>query len=122
MEDTGSGRAVEDFAPMLVGEDRARSSSLIVDIMVDFHGRHFPANVLEFCRVLAPYGRSSLNSRCLRRMSTPWPKFAAPIWLPTDAPGLDISVNEEARENIPFRQEIMASSTVRAANGGILDW
>ena len=30
-----------------VGED--------VDIMVDCHGRHAPANALEFCRVLAPY-------------------------------------------------------------------
>jgi galactonate dehydratase len=26
-----------------------------VDIMVDCHGRHSPANALEFCRVLAPY-------------------------------------------------------------------
>ncbi len=30
-----------------VGED--------VDILVDCHGRHAPANALEFCRVLAPY-------------------------------------------------------------------
>ena len=26
-----------------------------VDIMVDCHGRHFPANAIEFCRILAPY-------------------------------------------------------------------
>lgn len=26
-----------------------------VDIMVDCHGRHFPSNAIEFCRVLAPY-------------------------------------------------------------------
>jgi galactonate dehydratase len=26
-----------------------------VDIMVDCHGRHFPANAIEFCRVLAAY-------------------------------------------------------------------
>ena len=26
-----------------------------VDILVDCHGRHSPANALEFCRVLAPY-------------------------------------------------------------------
>lgn len=26
-----------------------------IDIMVDCHGRHFPANAIEFCRVLAPY-------------------------------------------------------------------
>lgn len=30
-----------------VGED--------IDIMVDCHGRHFTANGLEFCRILAPY-------------------------------------------------------------------
>jgi galactonate dehydratase len=26
-----------------------------MDIMVDFHGRQFPGNALEFCRVLAPF-------------------------------------------------------------------
>ena len=26
-----------------------------MDIMVDFHGRQFPANAIEFCRVLAPF-------------------------------------------------------------------
>jgi galactonate dehydratase len=26
-----------------------------IDIMLDCHGRHFPANALEFCRILAPY-------------------------------------------------------------------
>lgn len=26
-----------------------------VDIMIDCHGRHAPANAIEFCRVLAPY-------------------------------------------------------------------
>ena len=26
-----------------------------VDIMIDCHGRHFPANAVEFCRILAPY-------------------------------------------------------------------
>jgi galactonate dehydratase len=26
-----------------------------VDIMIDCHGRHFPANAVEFCRTLAPY-------------------------------------------------------------------
>jgi galactonate dehydratase len=26
-----------------------------IDIMVDCHGRHSPANAIEFCRVLAPY-------------------------------------------------------------------
>ncbi len=26
-----------------------------IDIMLDCHGRHFPANAIEFCRILAPY-------------------------------------------------------------------
>lgn len=26
-----------------------------VDIMIDCHGRHFPANAVEFCRILAPF-------------------------------------------------------------------
>lgn len=26
-----------------------------MDIMIDCHGRHFPGNAIEFCRVLAPY-------------------------------------------------------------------
>lgn len=26
-----------------------------MDIMVDCHGRHFPGNAIEFCRILAPY-------------------------------------------------------------------
>jgi len=43
-------------------------------------------------------------------------------WLPTDAPGLGISVNEEAARKYPFQQEIMASSSARAADGAILDW
>lgn len=26
-----------------------------IDIMLDCHGRHFPGNAIEFCRILAPY-------------------------------------------------------------------
>lgn len=36
-----------EFIRQSVGDD--------IDIMVDCHGRHSPANALEFCRVLAPY-------------------------------------------------------------------
>jgi L-alanine-DL-glutamate epimerase-like enolase superfamily enzyme len=38
-----------------------------VDIMIDCHGRHFPANAIEFCRVLAPIGPTSSKSRSRRR-------------------------------------------------------
>jgi galactonate dehydratase len=41
-----SAKAMEAMR-LAVGDD--------VDIMVDCHGRHFPANAIEFCRVLAPY-------------------------------------------------------------------
>lgn len=41
-----SAKAMEAMR-LAVGDD--------VDIMVDCHGRHAPANALEFCRVLAPY-------------------------------------------------------------------
>ena len=44
------------------------------------------------------------------------------LGLPTETPGLGISVNEEAARKHPFEQEIMASSTARAADGAILDW
>ena len=199
-----------------------------IDIMVDFHGRHFPANALEFCRVLAPYRPffieepvppENVDAMAEVRRASPVPiatgerlvtrfefrqifekqachviqpdlchcgglweakKIAAmaetyyvgvaphnplgPVanaaalhfalstpnfliqedmledvpwrwevvshdlktengyWLPTDTPGLGISVNEEAAQKYPFQQEIMASSTARAADGGILDW
>jgi galactonate dehydratase len=39
-------RAMEALR-LAVGDD--------VDIMVDCHGRHAPANALEFCKILAPY-------------------------------------------------------------------
>jgi galactonate dehydratase len=43
-------------------------------------------------------------------------------WLPTDAPGLGIEVDEAAASRHPFRQEIIHATTVRAADGAILDW
>ena len=43
-------------------------------------------------------------------------------WLPVDAPGLGIEVNEAAAAKHPFRQEIIHAMTVRAADGAILDW
>jgi galactonate dehydratase len=43
-------------------------------------------------------------------------------WLPTDAPGLGIEVDEAAAARHPFRQEIIHATTVRAADGAILDW
>jgi galactonate dehydratase len=43
-------------------------------------------------------------------------------WLPVDAPGLGIEVNESAAGKHPFKQEIIHSTTVRAHDGAILDW
>ena len=43
-------------------------------------------------------------------------------WLPTDAPGLGIEVNEENAKKYPFKQEVLHATTVRAADGAILDW
>jgi galactonate dehydratase len=43
-------------------------------------------------------------------------------WLPTDAPGLGIEVDESAAARHPFRQEIIHATTVRAHDGAILDW
>ncbi|GIV85427.1 MAG: galactonate dehydratase [Candidatus Roseilinea sp.] len=43
-------------------------------------------------------------------------------WLPTDAPGLGIEVDEEAAKKHPFKQEIIHATTVRAHDGAILDW
>jgi len=43
-----------------------------VDIMVDCHGRHSLGNAVEFCRVLAPFGPSSLKSQCPPRMWMSW--------------------------------------------------
>lgn len=199
-----------------------------VDIMVDCHGRHFPANAIEFCRVLAPYRPYFIEEPVppenvdalseLRRLS-PVPiatgerlvtrfqfrpifekqachviqpdlchcgglleakKIAAmaetyfmgvaphnplgPVanaaalhfalstpnfliqedmladvpwrwevvrhsletkdgyWLPVEAPGLGIDIDEGAAARHPFRQEVMHSTSVRAHDNAILDW
>jgi galactonate dehydratase len=46
----------------------------------------------------------------------------AGYWLPSDAPGLGIEVNEAAAARHPFRQEVIHSTTVRAHDGAVLDW
>jgi len=43
-------------------------------------------------------------------------------WLPIDAPGLGIEVDEIAAAKYPFAQEIIHSMTIRAHDGAILDW
>jgi galactonate dehydratase len=42
-------------------------------------------------------------------------------WLPCDAPGLGVSVNEAAAARHPFEQEQLAS-VVYGADGAVLDW
>lgn len=49
-------------------------------------------------------------------------KSEAGYWLPVDAPGLGIEVNEAAAAKHPFRQEVIHAMTVRAPDGAILDW
>lgn len=199
-----------------------------VDIMVDCHGRHSPANAIEFCRLLAPYRPyfieepvppENVDAMAEVRRASPVPiatgerlvtrfefrpllerqachviqpdlchcgglweakKIAAmaeayyvsvaphnplgPVanaaalhfalstpnfliqedmlsdvpwrweivrhqlrtkngyWLPCDAPGLGVEVDEEAARNHPFRQEIIQSTRARAHDGAILDW
>jgi galactonate dehydratase len=199
-----------------------------VDIMVDCHGRHFPGNAIEFCRVLAPYRPlfieepvppENVEAMAELRKLSPIPiatgerlvtrfqfrplfeqqachviqpdlchcgglaeakKIAAmaeayyvgvaphnplgPVanaaalhfalstpnfliqedmladvpwrwevvrhkletrdgyWLPSDAPGLGVEVDEDAAKKHPFRQEVMHSTTVRAHDNAILDW
>ena len=43
-------------------------------------------------------------------------------WLPSDAPGLGIEVDEARAREHPFQQEVMHPLTIRAADGAILDW
>ncbi|MGH2508061.1 MAG: galactonate dehydratase [Ktedonobacteraceae bacterium] len=43
-------------------------------------------------------------------------------WLPSEAPGLGVEVDEQAAAKHPFKQEIMHSTTIRAHDGAILDW
>ena len=43
-------------------------------------------------------------------------------WLPNNAPGLGIEVDEERAKEHPFQQEVMHSLSIRAADNAILDW
>jgi galactonate dehydratase len=43
-------------------------------------------------------------------------------WLPTQAPGLGIEVDEEQARKHPFQQEVMHSTAIRAEDGAVLDW
>ena len=43
-------------------------------------------------------------------------------WLPAQAPGLGIEVDEDQAKKHPFRQEVMHSTTIQAPDGAILDW
>jgi galactonate dehydratase len=43
-------------------------------------------------------------------------------WLPSNAPGLGIDVDEHEAAKHPFRPEVHHSMTVRADDGAILDW
>ncbi|MCC6860642.1 MAG: galactonate dehydratase [Bryobacterales bacterium] len=43
-------------------------------------------------------------------------------WQICDQPGLGIRVNEAEAARHPFRQEIIHSTTIRAADGAVLDW
>lgn len=43
-------------------------------------------------------------------------------WQVTEEPGLGIRVNEKEALKHPFRQEVMHPTTIRAADGAILDW
>ncbi len=43
-------------------------------------------------------------------------------WQIADAPGLGIEVDEKEAAKHPFQQEYMHSTTIRAADGAVLDW
>jgi galactonate dehydratase len=43
-------------------------------------------------------------------------------WLKSESPGLGVEVNEREAARHPFQQEVMHSTTIRAADGAILDW
>ncbi len=199
-----------------------------IEIMVDCHGRHFPANALDFCRVLAPFRPyfveepvppENIDAMAEVRRQSPVPiatgerlvtrfafrevlekqaahviqpdlchcgglweakKIAAmaeayyvsvaphnplgPVanaaalhfalstpnfliqedmltdvpwrwevvrhnlrtengyWLPSEAAGLGVEVDEEAAARHPFQQEVLHATTVHAKDGAILDW
>jgi galactonate dehydratase len=43
-------------------------------------------------------------------------------WLKIEKPGLGIEVNEREAATHPFKQEVMHPTTIRAADGAVLDW
>jgi galactonate dehydratase len=43
-------------------------------------------------------------------------------WLPSTQPGLGIRVNEKEAARHPFQQETIHATTIRAADGAVLDW
>jgi galactonate dehydratase len=43
-------------------------------------------------------------------------------WLPCEAPGLGIEVDEAAAAKHPFQQEIMQTVGTLAHDGAVLDW
>jgi len=43
-------------------------------------------------------------------------------WLPCEAPGLGIEVDEAAAAKHPFKQEVIHSLNIRAPDGAVLDW
>ncbi|MBK5290734.1 MAG: galactonate dehydratase [Acidobacteriia bacterium] len=199
-----------------------------IEIMVDCHGRHFPANALDFCRLLAPFRPyfieepvppENIDAMAEIRRQSPVPiatgerlvtrfafreilekqaahviqpdlchcgglweakKIAAmaeayyvsvaphnplgPVanaaalhfalstpnfliqedmltdvpwrwevvrhnlqtengyWLPSEAHGLGVEVDETAAARHPFQQEVLHATTVRARDGAVLDW
>ncbi len=46
----------------------------------------------------------------------------AGYWLPCDAPGLGVEVDEDAARKHPFQQEVLHATTVRAHDNAVLDW
>ncbi len=48
-------------------------------------------------------------------------KTESGYWLPPDAPGLGVTVNEEAAARHPFQQKVLQSA-VYAPDGAVLDW
>jgi galactonate dehydratase len=48
-------------------------------------------------------------------------RFKDGFWLPCDAPGLGIEVDESAARRHPFEQEMMEATSARAV-GAALDW
>jgi len=43
-------------------------------------------------------------------------------WQPATAPGLGVEVDEREAEKHPFQQEYLHATTIRAADGAVLDW